>query len=202
MGLNPIGTTTGRCSLVEYLTFKKTLINMKSITSIYLLGDKNKGKIGRIKEISNEITFYWSKIKEENVIPKEAKRNYDLKALLQKIETLSEERILLKLYMQCINMGYKKFTELSKDNNYLNIFTLCEKTEQLFHLSKIKTLDPKLKRSKGKKNLDKTEELTSAYIAGLKNKLQLEINKINKDITDFNEKAELNIEAPALSLAA
>lgn len=202
MGLNPIGTTTGRCSLVEYLTFKKTLINMKSITSIYLLGDKNKGKIGRIKEISNEITFFWNKIKEENVIPKEAKRNYDLKALLQKIETLSEERILLKLYMQCINMGYKKFTELSKDNNYLNIFTLCEKTEQLFHLSKIKTLDPKLKRSKGKKNLDKTEELTSAYIAGLKNKLQLEINKINKDITDFNEKAELNIEAPALSLAA
>ena len=202
MGLNPIGTTTGRCSLVEYLTFKKTLINMKSITSIYLLGDKNKGKIGRIKEISNEITFYWNKIKEENVIPKEAKRNYDLKALLQKIETLSEERILLKLYMQCINMHYKKFTELSKDNNYLNIFTLCEKTEQLFHLSKIKTLDPKLKRSKGKKNLDKTEELTSAYIAGLKNKLQLEINKINKDITDFNEKAELNIEAPALSLAA
>ena len=99
-------------------------------------------------------------------------------------------------------MGYKKFTELPKDNNYLNIFTLCEKTEQLFHLSKIKTLDPKLKRSKGKKNLDKTEELTSAYIAGLKNKLQLEINKINKDITDFNEKAELNIEAPALSLAA
>lgn len=201
MGLNPIGTTTGRCSLVEYLTFK-TLINMKSITSIYLLGDKNKGKIGRIKEISNEITFYWNKIKEENVIPKKAKRNYDLKALLQKIETLSEERILLKLYMQCINMGYKKFTELPKDNNYLNIFTLCEKTEQLFHLSKIKTLDPKLKRSKGKKNLDKTEELTSAYIAGLKNKLQLEINKINKDITDFNEKAELDIEAPALSLAA
>lgn len=202
MGLNPIGTTTGRCSLVEYLTFKKTLINMKSITSIYLLGDKNKGKIGRIKEISNEITFYWNKIKEENVIPKEAKRNYDLKELLQKIKTLSEERILLKLYMQCINMGYKKFTELPKDNNYLNIFTLCEKTEQLFHLSKIKTLDPKLKRSKGKKNLDKTEELTSAYIVGLKNKLQLEINKINKDITDFNEKAELNIEAPALALAA
>ena len=90
---------------------------MKSITSIYLLGDKNKGKIGRIKEISNEITFYWNKIKEENVIPKIAKRNYDLKELLQKIEILSEERTLLKLYMQCINMGYKKFTELSKDNN-------------------------------------------------------------------------------------
>ena len=58
---------------------------MKSITSIYLLGDKNKGKIGRIKEISNEITFYWNKIKEENVIPKEAKRNYELKAFVYPI---------------------------------------------------------------------------------------------------------------------
>ena len=164
---------------------------MKSITSIYLLGDKNKGKIGRIKEISNEITFYWNKIKEENVIPKEAKRNYDLKELLQKIKTLSEERILLKLYMQCINMGYKKFTELPKDNNYLNIFTLCEKTEQLFHLSKIKTLDPKLKRSKGKKNLDKTEELTSAYIAGLKINYNQKLTKSIKTLQILMRKQNL-----------
>lgn len=167
---------------------------MKSITSKYI--------ITRRKELSNEITKYWNIIKNENVIPTGAKRNFDLKALILDIQAKAEERILLKLYLQCINMGYKKFSELPITNNYLDIFTLSEKQEQLFHLSKIKTLDPKLKRSKGKKNLDKTEELTSAYIAGLKNKLQLEINKINKDITDFNEKAELNIEAPALSLAA
>ena len=78
---------------------------MKSITSIYLLGDKNKGKIGRIKEISNEITFYWNKIKEENVIPKEAKRNYDLKALLQKIEALSEERFFFPPYLFFFNIN-------------------------------------------------------------------------------------------------
>lgn len=167
---------------------------MKSITSLYLLGDKNKGTTGRIKAISNEITFYWNKIKEENVIPKKAMRNYDLKVLLEKITELSDERILLKMYLQCINMGYKKFTELPKDNNYLNIFTLCEKSEQLFHLSKIKTLDPKLKRAKGKAALDKTEVFTSASIASMKNKLQLEINKLNKDIADFNAKAELDIE--------
>lgn len=167
---------------------------MKSITSKYI--------IARRKELSNEITKYWNIIKNENVIPTGAKRNFDLKALILDIQAKAEERILLKLYLQCINMGYKKFSELPITNNYLDIFTLSEKQEQLFHLSKIKTLDPKLKRAKGKKNLDKTEELTSAYISSLKAKLQLEINALNKKIEDFNNSAELNIEEAPLSLAA
>lgn len=167
---------------------------MKSITSKYI--------ITRRKELSNEITKYWNIIKNENVIPTGAKRNFDLKALILDIQAKAEERILLKLYLQCINMGYKKFSELPITNNYLDIFTLSEKQEQLFHLSKIKTLDPKLKRAKGKKNLDKTEELTSAYISSLKTKLQLEINALNKKIEDFNNGAELSIEEAPLSLAA
>lgn len=167
---------------------------MKSITSKYI--------ITRRKELSNEITKYWNIIKNENVIPTGAKRNFDLKALILDIQAKAEERILLKLYLQCINMGYKKFSELPITNNYLDIFTLSEKQEQLFHLSKIKTLDPKLKRAKGKKNLDKTEELTSAYISSLKAKLQLETNALNKKIEDFNNGAELSIEEAPLSLAA
>lgn len=167
---------------------------MKSITSKYI--------ITRRKELSNEITKYWNIIKNENVIPTGAKRNFDLKALILDIQAKAEERILLKLYLQCINMGYKKFSELPITNNYLDIFTLSEKQEQLFHLSKIKTLDPKLKRAKGKKNLDKTEELTSAYISSLKARLQLEINALNKKIEAFNNGAELNIEEAPLSLAA
>ena len=167
---------------------------MKSITSKYI--------ITRRKELSNEITKYWNIIKNENVIPTGAKRNFDLKALILDIQAKAEERILLKLYLQCINMGYKKFSELPITNNYLDIFTLSEKQEQLFHLSKIETLDPKLKRAKGKKNLDKTEELTSAYISSLKAKLQLEINALNKKIEDFNNGAELSIEEAPLSLAA
>lgn len=167
---------------------------MKSITSKYI--------ITRRKELSNEITKYWNIIKNENVIPTGAKRNFDLKALILDIQEKADERILLKLYLQCINMGYKKFSELPKNNNYLDIFTLSEKQEQLFHLSKIKTLDPKLKRAKGKKNLNKTEELTSAYINSMKAKLQLEINALNKKIEDFNNDAELSIEEAPLSLAA
>lgn len=167
---------------------------MKSITSIYTKE--------RIKSLSNDITKYWTIIKNENIIPKEATRNYDLKTMITKIQEMAEERLLMKLYLQCINMGYKKFSELSKDNNYITIFTLSEKNEQLFHLSKIKTIDPKLKRAKGKKALKYTEELTSAYITNLKNKLQLEINKLDKDLTDFNESAELDIESAPISLAA
>lgn len=167
---------------------------MKSITSKYIITHR--------KELSNEITKYWNIIKNENIIPKGATRNFDLKQLLNEIQAKADERILLKLYLQCINMGYKKFSELPTTNNYLAIFTLSEKQEQLFHLNKIKTLDPKLKRSKGKKNLNTTEELTSDYINSLKNKLQLEINKLNKEIEEFNNKAELSLEEAPLSIAA
>ena len=167
---------------------------MKSITSKYI--------IDRRKELSNNITKYWNIIKNENVIPKDGKRNYDLKALLTKIEEMADERILLKLYLQCINMGYKKFSELPESNNYLAIFTLSEKSEQLFHLSKIRTIDQKLKRSKGKKNLNTTEELTSSFINIRINKIQLEVNKLEKEIENFNNSATLEINTAAKSLAA
>lgn len=167
---------------------------MKSITSKYA---KN-----RRDELSKDITKYWTIIKNENIISKETIRNYDLKVLLTKIQEMAEERILMKLYLQCINMGYKKFSDLPAENNYYTIFSLSEKQEQLFHLGKIKTINPKIKRAKGKKALKITEELTSAYITNLKNKLQLDINKLNKDLEDFNDKAELDIESAPICLAA
>lgn len=166
---------------------------MESITSKYI--------ITRRKELSNEITKYWNIIKNENVISKESKRNYDLKALLTKIDEMADERMMLKLYLQCINMGYKKFSELPVTNNYLAIFELSEKSEQLFHLSKIRTIDQKLKRAKGKKNLDTTEELTAAFIGARINKIQLKVNELEKQIEDFNNKAVLDITKPAKSLA-
>lgn len=167
---------------------------MKSITSKYA---KN-----RRDELSKDITKYWTIIKNENIISKGTIRNYDLKVLLTKIQEMAEERILMKLYLQCINMGYKKFSDLPAENNYYTIFSLSEKQEQLFHLGKIKTIDPKIKRAKGKKNLNISEELTSAYISSIKNKLQIEINKLNKDLEDFNDKAELDIESAPICLAA
>lgn len=151
--------------------------------------------------ISKEITKYWNIIKSENVVPKKYKRNYDLQAVLNQIKELAEERILLKLYLQCINMGITKFSEL-KDNNYLTIFTLSEKNEQDFHLSKVPTLNTLEKRKKGKKNMDSTEIFTSQFIAKQRNALKLDITSLMKKLEDFNNSAKLDISAPAASLAA
>lgn len=163
---------------------------------------KSKDIINTRKRLDNDITRYWKIIKTENIIPKEMKRHYDIKKLLETIQDLSAERVQIKLYLQCINMGLKKLSDLPEDNNYKNIFLLSEKREQLVQLGYIKTIDPKLKRAKGKSNLKVTEELTSAYIAKLKNSLQLEINKLEKDIEDFNDNLEFEIETPLISLVA
>lgn len=163
---------------------------------------KSKDIITTRKRLDGEITRYWKIIKSENIIPKGMDRHYDMKNLLSKINQLADERIQIKLYLQCINMGLKKFSDLPEDNNYKNIFLLSEKREQLVQLGYIKTIDPKLKRAKGKKGLNYSEELTSAYITKLKSSLQLEINKLEKDIEDFNEKLEFEVETPMLSLVA
>ena len=167
---------------------------MKTIKSTYA---KN-----RIKELSNNITKYWNIIKTENVVSKESKRNYDLKAVYNEILNMSEERVLMKLYLQCINMGFKKFSELSPDSIYITIFKLSEYNERNFHLSKVRTLDPRLKRAKGKKNLKYTEELTVQFINAEKSKLQMQINELVKKLDDFNNDAELDTEIAPLALAA
>lgn len=157
--------------------------------------------IEKRNKLSTDITKYWNIIKSENVVPKGYKRNYDLKAIISQIKEMADERILTKLYIQCINMGYTKFTDLKTENNYVNIFTLSEKKEQLFHMNKIRTLDTKEKRKKGKKNMDETEELTKQFIQKEINTLQLEINALEKSIKDFNDNAEFDISSPAKSLA-
>lgn len=167
---------------------------MKTITSTYAKT--------HIKELSNTITRYWNIIKSENVISKKAKRNYNLKELYNQIVELSEERILMKLYLQCINMGYKKFSELPENSIYPTIFKLSEYNERNFHLSKIKTIDPKFKRANGKANIKVTEELTSQYINMKKNDLQLVINELSKKLDEFNSNAELNLEEAPIVLVA
>lgn len=171
---------------------------MKSITSKYI--------ITRRKEISNTITKNWDIIAKYNITPKNLptkhKCPYDLKKLIEENIELMEERILLKLYLQCINMGYKKFSELPATNNYINIYTLSERSEYLFKLNHIPTLNKALKRATGKKNMNETEILTSDYINSLKKPLELEIIDLQKKIEDFNNAAELDIEEPAASLAA
>lgn len=156
----------------------------------------------RRDELSKEITKLWNIIKRENVVPKAYRRNYDMEATLATIKELAEERILMKLYLQCINMGYEKFSELKANNNYITIFTLSEKQEQLFHLGKVPTINTLKKRKVGKKNLGENEVFTYQALAKKRNELQLEINSLTKQLEEFNEKASLDITAPAANMAA
>lgn len=143
--------------------------------------------------LSQTITNYWSIIKSENKINKTQKRNYDIKAVYDKIKIMAEERILIKLYQQCVNMGYKSTAEMPKDCLFPLIFQLAELQEQNVQLSLIPTLDPNKKQVKGKKALGETEEMTSAFIAKERATINLKINEIKKKMSEFNEKKELII---------
>lgn len=151
----------------------------------------------RRDELSKEITKLWNIIKRENVVPKKYCRNYDIEATLETIRKMAEERILMKMYLQCINMGYKNYADLKAENNYLTIFTLSEKQEQLFHLSKVPTINTLKKRKLGKKNIDENEVFTFQALAKKRNELQLEINTLTAQLEEFNNNASLNISAKA-----
>lgn len=153
-------------------------------------------------KLSKEITNYWTIIKSENLVEKTHKRMYDMKSTLKAIEKKAHERITMKLYLQCINMGYKKASDLPATSLFPTIFELSEITEQYVQLGLIPTLDPSLKSKKGKKNLSKSEELTSQYIKNLRDNLMLKIIELKKKITEYNDNAELDITKPLMTLVA
>lgn len=152
-------------------------------------------------KLSAEITKYWNIINVENVVNRNYKRNYDLKALFDTIKSLSEQRVTIKMKSLALNLGFKNFNDLPKDCIQFDIFRLCELQELKVRLSKIKTLNPKLKIAKGKKNLNKVEALTSNWIKARIDELNLEIINVKKRISDFNESAELDDTVP-MAIAA
>ena len=145
-------------------------------------------------KLSVEISRYWGTIRIENVVNRNYTRNYDLKALYENIKNLANQRIEAKLKMLCINMGLKSYSDLPEVCNQRDVFRLSELNEIFVQLGQIKTINPKLKAQKGKNNLNKTEALTSNWIAARKNEIELEITNLKNKLTEFNEKAELEIE--------
>ena len=62
----------------------------------------------KLDNLNKEITNYWHIIRTENIIDNGMKRHYDMKALLNVIQTNATERIQLKMDQLCINLGFKK----------------------------------------------------------------------------------------------
>lgn len=161
-----------------------------------------KNILSKRDNFSNTIAKYWNIIMIENVVLRNYKRNYDLKALFNEIIELSQKRSMAKFKALCVNMGFTKMTDIPKDNIQLDIFNLAELKEIKVKLGKIRTINPKLKASKSKKALNKTEILTSNWIKERIKEIDLKITEIEKKISEFNESHELDETEPTLELAA
>ena len=155
-------------------------------------------------KLSREITSLWNIIRTENIISKSDKRNYDIESTYSRIKRLTDERIKTKLRQQCVNLGIS-FKDLNPNANVINIYKLCEITEQkvqLLDILKNHTIAPALKAKVGKKGLDRTEILTSAFVKKELKKADLLINELKKKIDDFNNEVEIEEEESSVYLAA
>lgn len=153
-------------------------------------------------KLSNEISKYWNIISKQNIVPKALKRTHDLKKLYIEIMNLADQRALVKLKLIAINMGYKKFKDLPAELNQYDVFKLCELNEIKVKLQRIPTLNPILKAKKGKKALNKSEELTSNWIKARIQEIDLKIIKLQEKLTKFNEETEFDDSEAPLALAA
>lgn len=152
------------------------------------------------KKIDSEITKFSHIIRDENVLSKKAKAagmcsGYDLKALYNTIQQMREKRIMLKGMIQYLNMGITTFNKNDfKKTNYYAIFSACEAKEDITLLKMIKTLNPQLKAQKGKKNIGSTETFSKEKIAQLIHDQQLNANKFDKMLADFNTGATIELD--------
>lgn len=144
------------------------------------------------KDLSNQITQYWNIIKTENVLPKTLKRTHDLKTIYTSILNLADQRALIKLKLQAINMGYKKFKDIPDACNQYDVFKLSELEEIKVQLERIPIIKPTVKAKIGKKKLNKTEEMTYNWVQARKKEIDLKINELHEKLTKFNDDCEFD----------
>lgn len=153
------------------------------------------------KKLDETITKYWHIIKTENVMSNKAIKagigsGLDLKELYNKITQMTETRIKIKLMLNAINNGTFTFNyEEEKKKHYYTIYAANEEKEKLSYWKDIikKTIDPKEKARKGLKGIGKREVFSSAKITSLINGIQLNINKFDAKIEEYNNKTSINI---------
>lgn len=157
--------------------------------------------IAKRDQLTADINKYWRIINTENVIKKGFSRNYDMKVLLEKIKELYEEHVVVKLRIQCVNMGMK-LKELSPDANVVNIYRLSAMKEYSIRLGIVNTINPTQKAKKGKRKLPVTEVLTHNYIKARQAECQLVINELDKKVKEFNSSTEIDLSEAPMYLAA
>lgn len=152
-----------------------------------------------LEKLHKDIAWEWNIIRTENKIQKGFVRHYDMKAVLQDIETKANLRIMNKLDQLCVNLGLKSREDMPKNSIYPTIFKLSEINEQFVQLGIIMekcTINPAIKIKKGKKALKEEEALTRDFLTKKRNNLQLQIVDLKKKLTEFNEATSFDISKP------
>lgn len=166
----------------------------------------NSGKIISMRDnINAKKKKYWSYIKAENLMSKKeikaGLRTHDLKSLYNEITQMAEKLVYIKGMLFYLNMGNTSFdSEAFKKTNNYSIFMACELKEIIAQLKMIPTLDQKTKAQKGLKAINKDEVFTSAKIASLVKTLQLQANKFDTNLENFNNNTEISVDDKISSL--
>lgn len=151
------------------------------------------------KNLDNEINKSWRIIRHENIMSKKDIKTgmgsgKDLKALYNYIRQMQEKRIKIKGILMYLNMGHTSFDfEKFKNSNNYNIFAACEAKEAITQLKMIPTINPVEKSKKGKIGMNKKETFTSQKINALLKELQLEANKHDAAMEEFNNSTKIDI---------
>lgn len=175
---------------------------MKSITKNITKKIYGNELISKRDRLTSEISRYWKILANENVIKKDATRNYDMKSLLTLIYNLYDDLVITKLRIQCANLGIN-FKDLSKDANVINIYKLSAVNEiyvKLSEMMKYHVIKPATKAKLGKA-IKVKEELTFNYLRKERDKYSLLSNTLNKKIADFNDNISLETEIPTFLVA-
>lgn len=149
--------------------------------------------------INREITKNWHIIRNENIMSNQEIKagkgsGKNLKALYNLITQLQQKRIKIKAILFELNRGMTTFDfEAFKNTNNYSIFCACEAKEAIAQLKMIPTIDPTAKAKKAKSTLGKKETFTSAKIAALIKNLQLDANKYDASMEEFNNNTEIEI---------
>lgn len=155
------------------------------------------------KRIDSDINKYWRVIRSENIMSDDKSKanvgsGYDLKALLNTIHQLSNKRVRLKMMLQAINLGmfdknkHIDLSLISKHTNFETIFQACELKEELSHLETIHTLKPLTEGTVVKHKL--IETFDGKAIGRMKHALLLKINKVNKQMEDYNNSTFIDLD--------
>ena len=149
--------------------------------------NKSKPKLKIIKEGNSkmnntllEIKDLWFKLSKNNVIPSGAKQLFDLSAIYKQLAKKEIDLVKTKLAIQAINMGFKTLDALPKDNVYTQIYLLQQLKERKVKLEKVPT----------RKNETETVVFTKSFIDSEIKKVSTDIDKIQKEINEFNNNVE------------